>query len=151
MKGLYLTLGFAKFGRGSEALAEGFSVYLASQTGVGPVAGLARLMAVTIWFSTTALDGGNGAVAEITQLEDLRQDAGALLFQAGDGVRQRAPLNPNVYIRSDYIDKKRKQPNPPFYVAHPIRNTGDLHLAIQATRRGEGGKLVVEAFHILAP
>ena len=100
MKGLHLTLRFAEFGRRSEALAEGFSLYLASQTEVGPVAGLAWLMTMTTWFTATSLDGANGAAAKITQLENLRQDAGALLLKAGDGVRQRAPpILTYTYVR----------------------------------------------------
>jgi len=46
-----------------------------------------------------AANSGDGAATKITQFQDLREDAGALLFEGGEGVRQRTPPIPNVYIR----------------------------------------------------
>ena len=97
MKGLHLALRFAEFGRRSEALAKGLSIDLAGQTEIGSMTWLARLVTVTVWFTTTALNGCDGSTAEIAQLQDLRQDGGTLLLEARDGIRQRAP--PNVSIR----------------------------------------------------
>ena len=67
---------------------------------------LAGLMTMAIRFSTTALDGGDGATAKVTEMENLRQDLGTLLFEGGEGIGQGAASNPNVFIRSDYSAKK---------------------------------------------
>ena len=57
-------------------------------------------MAMAVWFSTTAVDGGDTAATNITQLQDLHQDAGALLFEGGEGLRQRAPsILTYTYVR----------------------------------------------------
>jgi hypothetical protein len=47
------------------------------------VTGLVRLMTPAIWLSATAFDCSDGATAEITQSQDLHQNAGALLFEGG--------------------------------------------------------------------
>jgi hypothetical protein len=52
------------------------------------MAGLVRSMAMAIRFSAATLNGGNGAAAKVTQLQDLRQYTGALLFEAGKEIRQ---------------------------------------------------------------
>jgi len=52
---------------------------------------LAGLMTMAIRFSTTALDGGDGATAKVTEMENLRQDLGTLLFEGGEGIGQGAP------------------------------------------------------------
>jgi hypothetical protein len=43
-------------------------------------------MTTTVWLSATAVDGGNGAAAKITQFQELRENAGPLLFERGQGV-----------------------------------------------------------------
>jgi hypothetical protein len=112
MERCYLALRFAQFCGGGKTLANGLSVDLASQTEVRAVAGFIGMMTMAVWLSTTALDGGDGATAKITQLQNLRQDIGALLFESGEGNGQNAPpIYPYVYIRSDYSPKKRKLPN----------------------------------------
>ena len=91
MKSLHLALRFAKFSRRSQSLADVFSVDVAGQAEVGAVARLARLMTMTIRLTAaTSLDGGDGAATKIPQLQDLRQDTGAMLLQARNGIRQRA-------------------------------------------------------------
>jgi len=50
------------------------------------MAGLVRLTAAAVWLSAAALDARNGAAAKIAQPLDLAQDAGAFLFQAGEGI-----------------------------------------------------------------
>ena len=81
MECLYFPLRLAQFRRGGETLADGLSVDLASQPEIGAVTGLVRLMTMTIRFSATTVDCGDGAAAKITQLQDLHQNAGALLFE----------------------------------------------------------------------
>ena len=75
MKSLYLPLCLAKLRGRREALADGLSIDLASQTKVRPMAGLVGLMTVTVWLPAATFDRGNGATPEITQLQDTRQDA----------------------------------------------------------------------------
>src|SRR6266480_764066 len=71
------------------------------------MARLVGLMAVTVWLSAATVDGRNGATAEITQLQDLRQNAGALLFEAGEGIGQKAPpIRTYLYVR--IIDSKKE-------------------------------------------
>ena len=99
MKSIHLTLRLTQLHGGREGFADRLSVDLASQTEVGTVTGLIGLMTTTVWFSATAVDGGDGTAAKITQFKDLHEDGGALLFEGCEGIRQRAPSNPNVYIR----------------------------------------------------
>ena len=120
MKRFHLTLRFTKLGSGSEALAERLSVDLAGQPVVGPVAGLAGLMTASVRLSATALNGGDGATAKITQRLDLCQEAGALLFEGNERIRQEAPPSLTyVYVRIGAL-KKESRHNAPFHVAHPI-------------------------------
>ena len=131
MKCLHLTLRLAQFRGGRKALADGLSVDLASQTEVGAVTGLVRPMTMAVWFSATAVDGGDGAAAKITQLQDLRQDAGALLFEGGEGLRQRAPpILTYTYVR--IIPRKKKTAESLLVCRAPIQtkyypNDGFLH------------------------
>ena len=60
--------------------------------------GLVGLMTTTVRFSATAVDGGDGAAAKVAQLQDLRENAGTMLFEGGEGIRKEASI-PNVYIR----------------------------------------------------
>ena len=100
MKCLHLTLRLAQFCGRRETFADRLSIDLASQTEVGAVAGLVGLVAMTAWLPTATVDRCNGAAAKITHLQDLRQDAGALLFEAGEGLRQRAPpIRTYRYVR----------------------------------------------------
>src|SRR5713226_3004120 len=48
-------------------------------------------MTSAVWSSAPATDGGNRAAAKIPHFHDLRENSGALLFEVGKGVRQRAP------------------------------------------------------------
>ena len=56
------------------------------------VAGLAGSMAPADGLSATAVDGSDGAARKIAQFQDLHRNAGTLLFEGGEGVRQKAPL-----------------------------------------------------------
>jgi hypothetical protein len=38
-------------------------------------------MTMAVWFTAATINGGDGATAQITQLDDLGQNAGALLFE----------------------------------------------------------------------
>ena len=68
---------------------------------------LAGLMTMAIRFSTTALDGGDGATAKVTEMENLRQDLGTLLFEGGEGVGHGVPpIRPYPYVR--IITPKKK-------------------------------------------
>src|SRR5665213_1720877 len=108
MKSLHFTLRFTQFHRGREGFADGPSVDLASQTEVRAVTGLAGQMTTTVWLSATTVDGGDGAAAKIAQLQDLHEDAGALLFEGGEGVRQKAPpILTYTYVRI-ILAKKEK-------------------------------------------
>jgi hypothetical protein len=81
MECLHFALRLAQVCGGGETFADGLSVDLASQPEVGAVTGLVRLMTAAIWLSATTADCGDGATAKITQLQDLHQNAGALLFE----------------------------------------------------------------------
>src|ERR1700737_417044 len=48
-------------------------------------------MTSAVWSSASATDGANRAAAKIPHFHDLRENSGALLFEVGKGVRQRAP------------------------------------------------------------
>ena len=89
---LHLALRLAQFDRRRETLADSLAIDFAGQTEVGAVARLVRLVTMAAWLSTTAVDRGDGTATKITQLQDLGQDARALLFESGEGIRQRAPL-----------------------------------------------------------
>jgi hypothetical protein len=84
---LHLTLRLTQLHSGRKGFADGLSVDLASQTEVRAVTGLVGLMTTTVWLSATAVDGGDGAAAKITQFQDLDENAGTLLFEGGEGVR----------------------------------------------------------------
>src|SRR6266853_1751774 len=100
MKGLHLTLRLTQFHSGRKGFADGLSVDLASQTEVRAVTGLVGLMTTTVRLSTTTIDGRDGAAAKITQIQDLQEDAGTLLFEGAEGVRQRAsPIRTYTYVR----------------------------------------------------
>lgn len=74
------------------------------------MAGLVGPMTMTVWFSAATVDGCDGAAAKITQLQDLRQDAGALLFELGEGIRQGVPiLLTYTYVRSIAPKKEIRQ------------------------------------------
>src|SRR6266581_5186024 len=98
MKSLHLTLRLTQVHSRRKALADGLSVDLASQAEVRAVTGLMGLMTTTVWLSATAVNGSDGAAAEITQLQDLHEDAGTALFEGGKGLRQGGTSNPNVSI-----------------------------------------------------
>ena len=81
MKSLYLSLRLAQFcGRG-KALADGLTIDLAGQTEVRSVAGLVGLMTMTVGLSTATVDRRNGTATKITDLQNLGQDAGAVLLE----------------------------------------------------------------------
>ena len=64
------------------------------------MAGLVGPMTMTVWFSAATVDGCDGAAAKITQLQHPHEDAGTLLFESGEGVRQRAPpILTYIYVR----------------------------------------------------
>jgi len=64
-------------------------------------------MATAVGFSALAVCGADGAAAKITQLQNLHQDAGALLFKGGEGLRQRTPPFPtHKYVRIMPTKKK---------------------------------------------
>jgi hypothetical protein len=48
---------------------------------------------MAVWVCAAPFDGSNGAAAKIIQLHDLGQNAGALLFEGGEGIRSRLCLN----------------------------------------------------------
>jgi hypothetical protein len=86
MKSLHLTLRLTQFHSGRKGFADGLSVDLAGETEVRAVTGLVGLMTTTVWLSATAVDGGDGTAAKITQFQDLHENAGTLLFEGGEGV-----------------------------------------------------------------
>src|ERR1700690_516911 len=91
MKCLHLALGLAKFGGGGEAFADRLAIDFARQTEVGAVARLVRLMTMAVWFTATTIDCGDGSAAQITQLQDMGQYAGAQMFEGGQRLRQGVP------------------------------------------------------------
>ena len=64
------------------------------------MARLVGLMTMAVWLSATAVDSGYGAAAKITQLQDLGQNAGALLFEGDEGIKQKTPpIRTYQYVR----------------------------------------------------
>lgn len=96
MKSLYFSLRLAQLCGGGEALADSLTIDLAGQTEVRSVARLVGLMTMTVRFSTATVDRGNGAATKITDLQDLGQDAGAVLLEGSEGIGQGGTSNPNV-------------------------------------------------------
>jgi hypothetical protein len=88
MKCLHLTLRFAQLGCRTKSLADGFSVHLPGQTEVGTVAGLIGLVTMAVGLTAAALDGGDGAAAEIAQIHNLRENFQALPFEGVEGIGQ---------------------------------------------------------------
>src|SRR5450755_5053749 len=129
MKGFNFTLRLMQLGGRREGFSNRLPTHLVCQAVVGAMTGLIGQMAMAVGLATAALNGGNGAAAKVAQLQDLVQDGRAMLFQIGDRFGQRAsPPYPNVSPRQDTRHKKRKQPNPPIRVAHPVNgalNTGE--------------------------
>ena len=91
MIGLHFPLGFAKFGRGAEGFAPGLPVHLAGQPDVRAVPRLSGLMAMTVGFSATPLNRGDGTTAEIPETHQVFQQRRPLLFENGQGIWQEAP------------------------------------------------------------
>ena len=113
MKSLHFKLRLTQFNRGREGFADGLSVDLARQTEVRAVTGLVGLMTTTVWLSTATVDGSDRAAAEITQLQNLHEDAGTLLFKGGEGVKQRAsPILTYLYVRIITTKKENCQITP---------------------------------------
>ena len=113
MKSLYFALRLTQFHSRGEGFADGLSVDLASQAEVGAMTGLVGLMTTTVWFSTTTLDRGDGAAAKITKFQELCENAGPLLFEGGEGVRQRAPpILTYAYVRIIATKKENCQISP---------------------------------------
>src|ERR1700736_5570435 len=77
---------------------------------------MARLigqMTTAVWFSALATDRGDRAAAKIPQFHDLRQNSRALLFETGEGVRQRTPpLLTYHYARIETTKKKSARSSP---------------------------------------
>src|SRR5712671_2308512 len=122
MECLHLTLRLSQFRRGGETLADSPSIDLAGQPKVWAVIGLVRLMTTAIGFSATTLDCGDGATAKIAQLQDLHQDAGTLLFEGGEGLRQKAPpILTYVYVRIIPSKKEDGQTRPCMSRTHLMR------------------------------
>ena len=134
MERFHLALCLAELCSGGKALADGLSIHLARQTEVWSMTGLVWLMTAAIGFSAAALDRRNRTTAEIAQSQDLGQNAGALLFESGERIGQRAPpLYPNVSIRKEYSPKKRNPPSRYVHVAHPSAG----RLAVGTRYRGD--------------
>ena len=121
MKSLHLALRLTQFHRRGEALADGLAVDLARQTEVRTVSGLVGLMTTTGWLSATTADGCDGAGAKITQFQDLHENAGTLLFEGREGVRQEAsPILTYAYVR---IIPAKKETRPISPCGSPARHT----------------------------
>ena len=113
MKSLHLTLGLTQFHSRREGFADGLSVDLASQTEVRAVTWVVGLMTMTVGLSATAVNGGDGAATKIAQFQDLDEDTGALLFEGGEGIRQRAPpILTYTYVRIITTKKENCQTPP---------------------------------------
>lgn len=113
VEGFHLALRFAQFGRRGETLGDRPSVHFAGQTEVGTVARLARQMTVAIGFSAAALNGRDGAAAEIPQLENPSQNLGALLFEGAERVEQGVPpIRTYRYVRMVPPKKENRQTFP---------------------------------------
>jgi hypothetical protein len=64
------------------------------------MSGLIRLVTVAIGLTAASLDGGDAAAAEIAQIQNLRENVGALPFEGVEGIRQGYLLCcPNVLQR----------------------------------------------------
>ena len=132
VKRFHLALRLAQFGRRGEALADGLSIFLASQTEVRAMTRLAGLMAPAIGFSAAAFDRRNRAAAKIAELKNARQNVGASLFERVNGIWQRAsPIRTYAYVRI-IRPKKRKLLTPTVHVAHPLITAA---VSVAATER----------------
>jgi hypothetical protein len=70
VKGLNFVLSLAQFSRRGEGFGDGFSIHFSRQAKVGAVTRLVGLMTTAFRFSATAADGGDGAAAKVTQIDD---------------------------------------------------------------------------------
>ena len=81
VKGLDFTLRLAQLcGRG-EGFTDRFPLHFPREPEVGTMARLVWLMTTAPRFPTTAADGRDGTTAKITQIDDMRQNGAALLFE----------------------------------------------------------------------
>src|ERR1700736_4801060 len=91
---------------------------------------MARLigqMTTAVWFSALATDRGDRAAAKIPQFHDLRQNSRALLFETGEGVRQRTPpLLTYHYARIETTKKESARSSPAGRTPNPIRSLDTL-------------------------
>src|SRR4051794_30764763 len=84
-------------------------------------------MTMAVRFTATAIDCGDGAAAQITQLQDLIQNAGALLFEGGQGLGQKAPpILTYTYVR--IISPKREIANSLFVSRAPSGGTPNMRV-----------------------
>ena len=98
MKGVHLALRLAQLGRGGEAFADGLATDFTGQPKVRTVARLVRLMAMAVWFSATAVDGGDRTAAKITQLQDSGQERWSAAVRGRRGTWTKGTSYPNVDI-----------------------------------------------------
>ena len=138
VKSSNLVFGFAQSGRCSEGLAHRLALDFASQTVVGAVAWLARLMTATARLTALAGNRGDRAAAKITKLHNLAQNGGSLLFEIGKRLRQKAPpILTYQYVR---IGSQGKSTCPYiyFFVAHPSAVAGMPAVQRDGGRAGPG-------------
>ena len=91
MEGVHLALGLAHFGGRQKRLADGLSTDFEGKPKIGTMSGLIGEMAVAVGFAAAPLNGGDRAAAEIPQIQELSQECGALLLQAGERVGHKVP------------------------------------------------------------
>ena len=90
------------------------------------MAGVARLMTMTVRISTTATGTGNGTRAHVTQLGNLHLNSGAAIFKVNQRVGHLLLHDLAYQYARIYATKKRKLSNRHFYGAHPRGCTSDL-------------------------
>lgn len=75
-----LLLGFAQRGGAGETLIQGLTLHFASEAELRIMSGIMRTGTMTGWFAAETSRRGNGAGAEISQVEELLQQVGTLGF-----------------------------------------------------------------------
>ena len=86
-----LALRLAALGRRSEGFTHGLAVDLPCEAEVWAMSRLAGLMAAAVGFAAATADGADRSTAEVSQVDDLRQDGTSLTFERGEGLGHGAP------------------------------------------------------------
>jgi hypothetical protein len=92
-----LTFRLAPRGRTGEGFAHRLALYLVGQAEVGAMAGMVRVMTMTVGLAAAGGDTGDRTTAEVTELRDLAEQLGPLALEDVQGWGHvQGLLSPNV-------------------------------------------------------